>query len=158
MQDEEQPAGHPAAAVPRAQRLTFSYEGSNVHLLSRQTVEMIPPPSDPVQDSERQAGFWYTLRDREGRPIYRRVVHNPIRHDVEVFSDDPERSVSRVRVSEPRGVFSLLVPGLDEPYTLTLHSSPPGATGEAAQEIARFDIRRSRDSEQTMPLEDNRPC
>jgi hypothetical protein len=123
-------------------RLTFSYEGSDLRLISRQRVEMMSPPSDPVQAQKEQTGFWYEVRDAEGRTLYRRVIQNPIKFAAEVRSDDPERPLAWQEVSEPRGNFILLMPDLDRAHMLVLFSSPmePGAALGPAKEIAHFDL------------------
>src|SRR5205085_5091429 len=90
----------------RALRLTFEYEGSNPKLVSTQRVEMILPPTEPLEGHEDQTGFWFTLSDAQGKPVYRRNIHPPIAYDREVFSDDPNHpSVHRVPVKRPKGTF-----------------------------------------------------
>jgi hypothetical protein len=71
-------------------------------------------------------------------------MHDPIRHDAEVFSEDPERSVARIPVKEPRGAFTALVPELPEADHVALVGSPPAEPGArtVATEIARFDLQR----------------
>jgi hypothetical protein len=104
---EQQPvSGREARSV----RLTFSYDGDDVRLESRQPVEMLAPPSDPVEGSEHQAGFWTEVRDAQGSVLHRKVMHDPVRRDAEVFSPDPERSITRVPLERPRGAFAVLVP------------------------------------------------
>ena len=42
-------------------RLTFSYEGSNIQLISQQKIEKVLPPSGPSDNSKQNhTGFWYT--------------------------------------------------------------------------------------------------
>lgn len=94
----------------RLLRLIFSYDGDDVRLESTQPVEMVVPPSDPVDGFETQPGFWTEVRDAQGSVLHRRVRHNPIRRDAEVFSPDPELSIARIRVDRPRGAFAVLVP------------------------------------------------
>lgn len=123
-----------------AVRLIFEYEGTDIRLVSRQRVEMIPPPSDPLREEQDLHGFWVEVRDAELRPLYRRVMHPPVRHDAEVFSDDPGRSLARVPVDEPKGAFAVLVPDIAEADHIALVSSPlaPGAALAPATEVARF--------------------
>lgn len=125
-------------------RLTFSYEGSDVRLVSLQSVEMVPLPSDPVYAQEPRTGFWYEVRDTKGRTLYRRATQNPIKFAAEVRSDDPERPLMWQKVSEPKGSFVLLMPDLKEAQTLVLFSSPldPEKAAGLANEIARFDLTR----------------
>ena len=135
----------PAAPRPynRALRLTFEYEGSDVKLVSSQKIEMILPPTHPLEGGDEETGFWFTLSDAAGKAVYRRVVHNPIPLDKEVFSNDPKNpSVHRAPVEKPKGTFVLLVPDIPQAQTLQLFSHPLKVTGRAdtAREFARFNL------------------
>lgn len=123
----------------RSLRLIFIYEGDKIRLKSQQSVTMIPPAPTTKRSQEKQSGFWYELRDQDGRPVYYKVMHNPIRFDVEVF-DVPGEEIIRQPIEYPRGTFQLLVPDTKEARELVLFSSPlkPEAAGEPAREIARF--------------------
>ncbi len=134
--------GRGSKSPSRTLRLTFSYEGSNVRLVSRQSVEMIPPQGDAAATRQGQAGFWYEVRDEKDNTLFRRIVQNPIRFAAEIRSEDPERPLSWQDVSEPRGEFVLLMPDLDTARVLVLFGSPMerGAPLGPAKEIARFDL------------------
>jgi hypothetical protein len=136
------PATGPKPA--KAIRMIFSFDGEHVQLVSQQSVEMVIPPSDAVEGGEGLKGFWYDLRDAKDRPLYRRVMHNPMREDVEVFSDDPKQSVSRQVVPNRKGVFVVVVPDTDEGHAVTLSSSPRRVklAHQPAKEIARFTLRK----------------
>lgn len=130
------PGGH-------ALRLTFSYEGNSVALVSSQPVDMILPPSHSLEPAQNETGFWYTLTDAGGRVVYRRVIHNPIRLDREVFSPDKQQSLHRQTVQNPKGTFVLLVPDVSQARTLRLFSHPVGLKENAsapAREFARFNL------------------
>jgi hypothetical protein len=131
-----EPEPHPQGAI----RLTFAYEGTEVRLLSRQTFTMVLPPTDPLDGLEGQSGFWYELRDAGGRPLYRRIVRNPIQHHIEVHeaeSDFPSRRM----VEAPQGVFTALVPDLAEAQTLVLCSSPFTSVYGPVADLAKFSLR-----------------
>jgi hypothetical protein len=148
-----------AAKSPKAVRLTFSYQGDQVKLLSQQPVEMTVAPSDPLKGYEEQKGFWAELKSDKDKTLYRRVLHNPTRNDAEVFSDDPEQSISREPAPKRTGVFVVVVPDTDKGHEVTLSRStgqpdieaegaPKGmaamrslATGPAT-EIARFKLKK----------------
>jgi hypothetical protein len=129
-------------ASNRVLRLTFSYEGSAVKLVSSQKVEMTLPPSHALAPAERESGFWFTLADKTGNPVYRRVVQNPIRFDKEVFSPGREGSLHREAVAKPRGSFVVLVPDQEDARTLMLFSHPlePHGLIHPAKEFIRFDL------------------
>jgi hypothetical protein len=140
-------------------RLTFSYQGDQVKLVSQQPVEMTVPPSDPVKGYEQQKGFWAELKSDQDKTLFRRVLHNPTRNDAEVFSDDPEQSISRAPAPNRKGVFVVVVPHTEKGREVTLSRSsgnpnieaagaPRGmaamrslATGPA-REIARFKLKK----------------
>lgn len=147
------------AGSPTAMRLTFSYQGDQVKLVSQQPVEMTVPPSDPVKGYEQQKGFWAELKGDQDKTLFRRVLHNPTRNDAEVFSDDPELSISRAPAPKRKGVFVVVVPHTEKGREVTLSRStgnpnieaagaPRGmaamrslATGPA-REIARFKLKK----------------
>ena len=136
----------PSTGLSKAQnrtlRVTFSYEGTDVRLVTQQNVEMISPPSEPLTMQGERSGFWYELRDKEGKVFYKRVLHNPIRFEAEIFSNDPEVPMTRIKIDNPRGTFQLLVPQIEEADVLVIFSSPlePERTGEPARELARFEL------------------
>lgn len=105
---------------------------------------MIPPPTEPAEPKTGQTGFWYELHDTDGRPLYRRIVQNPIRFDAEVFSPDPKESIRRIELPNPEGTFVLLAPDLGEARSVVLFSSPleRKAAAEEARELARFPLAR----------------
>lgn len=126
-------------ARPRTLRLYFEYEGPDVRLVSAEAVEMTPPPSDALDESERLAGFWYELRDGNDRLLYRRVTHNPIRTSAEILSEDEQRPLARAELlGEVRGEFVLIAPNLDGAATVGLVGS--GGDRGAAAELARFEL------------------
>jgi hypothetical protein len=127
----------------RALRLTFEYEGSNVKLISTQSVEMMLPPTQPLEKHENETGFWFTLSNAQGKPVYRRTIHQPIAYDREVFSNDPKQpSVQRIPIDKPKGTFVMLVPDVPEARIVQLYSHPltVGGRGQATSEIGRFEI------------------
>lgn len=140
------------AKSTKAVRLTFSYEGDKVKLISQQVVEMTVPPSDPVKGFEKHKGFWAELKSKQDKTLYRRVMHNPISNDAEVFSDDPEQSISREPAPKRKGVFVVVVPDTIEGQEVTLSGSSPdrrgpmrgirALAGKPAREIARFKLKK----------------
>jgi hypothetical protein len=113
-------------------RLTFAYNGNEVRLLRSQRVAMIAPPSVTAPPEKGQSGYWFEVRGDKGVLLYHRVVHEPIRTDVEVFSDDPKQSITRVPKAKPQGQFTLLVPDLPEAHSFHFFGTPPGAKQRSA--------------------------
>lgn len=127
-------------ASPRAVRLTFTYEGDDVQLVSRQPVEMVVQPTDPVSGQEAELGSWVEVRSGQEATLYRRVVHDPFRHDTEVFSPDPQQSVSRAPLDVAAGTFSVVVPELAEADHVALLSSARSSRAEAVEEEGTRDL------------------
>lgn len=129
--------------MTNAVRLILRYEGAEISVVSRQRVAMVVPPSEPIEASlEGRSGFWLEVRDEAGNALHRQLMHDPIRHDVEVFSEDPERSVARVPVEHPSGVFSVVVPAPEDADHVALIGTPMEERPALAQarEIYRFSL------------------
>ena len=136
----------------KAVRLTFSYEGDNVKLISQQRTEMIVPPSDPLKGYGKYKGFWAELMNQRDKPLYRQVMHNPTRNDAEIFLDTPGESISREPAPKRKGVFVVVVPDTDKGEEVRLCRSSPETEGpasgiralasEPAAEIARFKLKK----------------
>ncbi len=133
----------PITGSPKvAQRITFQYDGTQIRKISQQRVEKLSPPSHETEGHQNQVGFWYELRDANGKIQYRRVIHNPMQMDTETPSTT---GFSRRPVQSPRGTFQLVVPELEGASTLVLFASPhpePSAVGSPAQEALRPPIAR----------------
>ena len=127
-------------------RLVLEYKENDVNLISQQQVDMIPPPSDALEYSERETGFWFVVKDKEKRVLYRRIIQNPIKYAVEVRSDDPDRPLAWETVKEPQGVFVLMLPAFDEAATVSLFSSPFTLEDSMrpAKEFASISLKRGR--------------
>jgi hypothetical protein len=118
-------------------------EGNDIRLISRQRVRMVTPPGEPLEGGlEGQYGFWVEVRDEAGRPLRRQLMHDPMRHDAEVFLEDPERSVARIPLERPTGVFAVLIPEIEAADHLALIGTPLEERPALAQarEIARFSL------------------
>lgn len=132
-------AGRPAPV----HRLTFDYHGNQVDLVSDQVVNMIIPPTQPLDESATGTGFSVIVRDTADQTLYKSSRPSPIRYDAEVFSDDPSRSLQRVAVEEPRGTFVLLVPHVEGAASVEL-IGPSRAEDDRVREsraLARFPLR-----------------
>ncbi|MEO7971324.1 MAG: hypothetical protein ABI698_08495 [bacterium] len=140
-------------------RLTFSYQGDQVKLVSQEPVEMTVPPSDSLSGYAQHKGFWAELKSDQDKTLFRRVLHNPTRNDAEVFSDDPDQSISRAPAPNRKGVFTVVVPHTEKGREVTLSRSSGNPDIEAAgaprgmaamrslasgpaREIARFKLKQ----------------
>lgn len=136
----------------KAMRLTFSYDGDNVKLLSQQHIEMIVPPSDAMKGyGTKQKGFWAELRSAADKTLYRTVMHNPTKNDAEVFPESPSENICREPAPKRRGVFVVVVPDVDKGEEVILCQSAPATKGltkgiralasKPAEEILRLKLK-----------------
>jgi hypothetical protein len=122
-------ASKKAAESNKAMRLTFSYDGDDVKLLSQQRTEMIVPASDAVKGYGTHKGFWAELRSGSDKILYRTVMHNPTKNDAEVFPESPGEVISRVPAPKRKGVFTVLLPDTDKGQQVILCRSTPATKG-----------------------------
>lgn len=130
-----------AAATDSVLRLTFSYNREGVTLDFIRRLEGMPTPESDPLGHDQEAGFWYELRDADNTTLYRQVLHNPLRYDAEIYSEDEETIVRQV-FDDYADTFDLLVPALATATQVALFSSPlnPETLGEAATELATFSL------------------
>ena len=131
----------------KAMRLTFSYIGDEVTLLSQERTEMTVPPSDAVKGYTKHKGFWAELKSGSDKTLYRTVMHNPTKNDAEVFPESPGGVISREPAPKRKGVFVVVVPDTDKGEEVILSRSAPDTEGptvglsalasEPAEEILR---------------------
>jgi hypothetical protein len=108
-----------------AKRLTFSYEGNQIKLISQQNIQKVVPPSVTRDTQNNRSGFWFEITSDKQNVLYRRVIDNPIKTDIEVFSDEKEtESISRYKISDIKGAFSIVIPDIPEAEGLDLFGSP----------------------------------
>jgi hypothetical protein len=108
------------ASPNRSWRLTFQYEGDAVTLVEQEQVAMLAPPDDPPELVRGQSGYHVELQDRSGKPIYRRVLHAPIRDAYEVFSPEPGAPISHVPMDRPHGFFKVVVPDVEGGHSVVV--------------------------------------
>jgi hypothetical protein len=140
MAQENKAVVQPARPASFTLRLTFAYDANGIRLIRSQRVEMITPPSVTPPPQENQAGYWFEVRDANGRLLYYRVLHDPLQMDLEIFSNDPKQPITRVPNSNPNREFTLLVPDLPEADSFVFRGELPGPKGPFAppQELARY--------------------
>ncbi len=110
-----------------ALRLTFAYRGNTARLIRAQRVAMKVPAVVTPTPARHSSGFWFEIRNAKGALLYHRPVHDPIQTDIEVFSDRPEQSITRIPVAKPEGEFTLLVPDLAGAHSFHFFGPPPSA-------------------------------
>jgi hypothetical protein len=126
------PVTQPSPRSSHTLRLTFAYDGNDVRLVRSQSVAMVTPPSVTPAPEKGQSGYWFEVRDAKGALLYHRPVHDPIRTDVEVYSNDPIPKITRAPIAKPKGEFTLLVPDLPDAHSFHLFGTPAGAKTRVA--------------------------
>jgi hypothetical protein len=136
----------------KAVRLTFSYDGNDVKLLTQQPTEMIVPSTDALKGYGTHKGFWAELRSGRDKTLYRTVMHNPTKNDAEVFPGTPNEGISRMPAPDRKGVFVVVVPDTDEGEEVILCRSKPATKGPTkgvralasnpAEEILRLKLKK----------------
>ena len=110
--------------VTKAKRLTFSYENNNIKLIDEQKINKIIPPSVPLTELENKSvNFLLEVSDDKNNTLYRQVIENQIKRDIEIFSNEPKESISRKELSEIKGVFSVVIPDQPEAESLDIFRS-----------------------------------
>lgn len=131
----------------RSVRLILEESGGEIRLISREPVNMMPPPT-PVTPERGQSGVWAELRTRDEKPVYQQILAQLTVPGMEVFSNDPKESIRRVDTDRPRTVV-LIVPDTEEARSLVIMGpADPKVKNRmavenirgASDEIARFDL------------------
>ena len=128
--------------LQRAIRLIFRYQGKNIHLLSKNTLDTLVPPSDPLEVRQGEVGFWLEIRDRKNQVCYRKVMFNPIMYAVDRRTDDINRSGNFQDVNEPSGEFVVVVPQIEGARSISFLSNQFEKKGAVrpVRRIAQFDL------------------
>lgn len=132
-----------------AVRLTIRYGGDGFEIVKRTRVRKAVPPSAPLLDADDvEVGSWVEVRSGD-RSLYRQLLSDRLGRDVEVFTSDPDRPVSRVPVDDPVGVLTVVVPMLDEGDRIAIVGPPRDAPerrrrkaqAPAVSDLATFPLR-----------------
>ncbi|MHA7275760.1 hypothetical protein ACX80O_04415 [Arthrobacter sp. Hz1] len=95
-------------SVPGAIRLIFEYDGDEVRLILQQPVDVAVTGFDAHPDI--RAGRYAEVRDAQETPLTRVPIRAGDIHSAEVFPETPGDPITRVRVDQPSGAFTVVVP------------------------------------------------
>jgi hypothetical protein len=139
-------------ASPYALRLTFAYRGTQISVVGSERVAMIVPASIDAPPEPATSGYSFALFDAQGRVIYLRPLHRPIRTDAEAYAPGQGRAIERVPLAQQEGRFTVLVPDLADAHAFRLSGPPdPRRPDEPAQELMRLDVDALRKASQAPP-------
>lgn len=127
--------------LPKATRLIFEYEGESIRLIEQQNVDMIIPTA-PNSVPSKQKGFWIEVKDHKSKVLFSKTQQNPIRQDVEVFSDKSGENIVRRPALHAKGTFVVLIPNLPEASSIDLLTMPTEKkTREPVKKLATFSLK-----------------
>lgn len=164
MSGDDVDAGTPAARAPEtrtetsaqgpwAWRLTFEHDASGIRLVGRERVAMLAPPDDSELTYAARSGYWVEVKDAQGRGVYRQILHDPLRGQLEVHSREPGQHPTRVDRQTPAVVFEAVVPDLPEGSEVVLKGQPTmdAFESEAAVPLVREPLREPPPADPTQP-------
>ena len=135
-------------------RLTFAYKGDKLDLITTERVNMKTPAAVAAPPSKSSVGYWLEVRDAQGKLLYHQVLHDPLRKQVELYSDAPRQpGIRRLERPDSQGEFSILLPDVSGARTFQLYGNPVPAASAAArgrskavetQTLAKFTFDRLR--------------
>jgi hypothetical protein len=110
-----------------ALRFTCAYEGEKINVISKERLEMVTQASDALEDFDQKIGFWLELRGSQGELLYRQVLNDPFRSDVEVFQEPDEEggAIVRAPIEKASGYLILVVPDLAQADHISLVRTEP---------------------------------
>ena len=131
----------PTPTSPYALRLTFAWRGAQISLVGSERIAMIVPASIDEPPETATSGYSFALLDANGRVIYLRPLHRPIRTDIEAYAPGQGRAIERAPLAQQEGRFTVLVPDLGDAHAFRLSGpADPHRPDEPAQEIVRLDV------------------
>lgn len=119
----------------RALRLIFEQRGDELKLVSTQRLNMVVPPPQALVPKRDTRGSWFELRDREGRPVYRRAIDNP-QQGMEVVADGPGDALRRIDNDDGVRAFFVIVPDIAGARRFVVHAEPRRESHDDATKIA----------------------
>lgn len=125
-----------------SRRLYFAYDKEKISLISQKRLKMTPLPSHQITSDSRHSGFWYELKDKKGRTLYRRITKNPLLLEIEIHTGDPKQPFKWQKNKEAKGEFTLLIPDLPDAHEIIIMGtkSEEKPSLKPAEELARIPL------------------
>jgi hypothetical protein len=130
-------------------RLTFRFDGQEVTLIRRERLQKVAPgtTTDKLTPG-KNSGAWLALLDREGQPLFHRLLSDPFHARARHHS--PDRRIE-LHVRKPEsGEFTVVVPDIPGAVAVALYSSPTDREHmlDPATQVGRYSLiePKSRDS------------
>jgi len=122
-------------------RLTFRFDGQQIALTRRERLQKVAPgTTSELPTPGKNSGAWLVLLNRDGQPLFHRLLSDPLHTRAEHHSQD-RRIELHVRSPEPCE-FSAVVPEIPDASEVVLYSSPVDHKRmfEPATEVGRFPL------------------
>ncbi|MGH3368748.1 MAG: hypothetical protein ACRDPR_01990 [Nocardioidaceae bacterium] len=109
---------------PQAVRLFFTYDATGVRLESQQLVDALIPGTDTPR--EEIPGHFVEVRDARGQRLAQVPIRGAFRTTIEVFPERKGDPITVVKVPQPAGAFTVLVPvSPDAARYVVVNRQPP---------------------------------
>ena len=105
-------------------RLDFRYWNYNIILESQTRVDILPPPSDPIEEAVEYNGCYVRLTGPDGSVFYVQRLQNPFRTEAEAYGTGEEGAISYELLKEPDLTFTILIPDPGFVFTLEIVNNP----------------------------------
>ena len=99
--------------------LSFTKGEAKVLKVTRVAMRALAAPSNPPQ--ENSSGFWFEVRDGEGKLLYHRPFPHGDLESTEVFEDPQKGAIRRVPVKDSERKIELIVPDMTASAEITVH-------------------------------------
>lgn len=124
-------------------RVICTYEGEEVSVKSMEWIEMLSPESDPLKGFDKHVGFWLEMRSTKDEILYRQIMPDPFRPEVEVFAPpDQKQTAFLAPVDEVSGHLVLLVPDAQDAREIVLVRAVagPGENERKVHHVAKIPV------------------
>ncbi|MDJ0797661.1 MAG: hypothetical protein QNJ51_12740 [Calothrix sp. MO_167.B12] len=125
----------------RVRRLRLRYSNNEWETVANIILDRKTLRHSAELPSGTRSGFWYELRDRSGKLLYRGKSANPFEPSLELF--EPDGSIRRVPLKRKEVYVELLIPDLPESERLSIFSNitPEGEVCREAEVIRTVTLR-----------------
>ncbi len=104
-----------------ALRIVLSHKGKSFRVESVTRVRKVVQPSDSLGEAQGEAESWVAIQGSHGKPVFRRLIQNPL--GTREAPTGEKRELRQVRLPEPSGVVTFLLPDLPEAQKVVLYAS-----------------------------------
>ncbi len=104
--------------------LDFEVWDGNIVLTSQDKADILPPPSELVEDPDRFTGYYFKLMDGEGKVFYLQTLRDPFSTHAEAYGDDETSPLAYENLKEPKRGFQIQVPDPGFIFTLEIVNNP----------------------------------